>query len=150
MILDNLNNSNKYTALHPLFKKAFHYLKSFDPLKIDEGKHDIEGDKLFALVSKHEDYKLNTILEAHKRYIDIQFLYSGTDIIGWKELEKCMQLQVAFDKTKDVVLYKDKPDFAFKLNAGCFTILYPEDAHSPLMGSENLIKVVLKVELEHK
>jgi YhcH/YjgK/YiaL family protein len=147
MILDNLHNSDNYSSLHPLFKQAFDYLKSFDPDKIKEGKHDIVGDKLFALVSLHDNYEANNKLEAHRSYIDIQYIHHGTDAIGWRELDTCKETLMTFDEAKDVALFTDAPDFKFNLAAGCFTILYPQDAHAPLMGNEKLVRVVLKVKI---
>ena len=40
MILDSLNNTKKIECLHPLFKKAFDYLKSTDFSKVEDGKHE--------------------------------------------------------------------------------------------------------------
>lgn len=147
MVLDNLNNSSKYDQLHPLFKRAFEFLKNFDPQKNPNGKHTIEGDQLFALISDHDDYVPNTKLEAHKRYIDIQYVYKGLDMIGWKETGNCTMPLAGFDTEKDFILYNDQPLFIFKLDANCFTVLWPDDAHAPLMGTAKMIKVVVKVEL---
>ena len=38
MILDSLNNTEKIESLHPLFKKAFDYVKSTDYSKMEDGK----------------------------------------------------------------------------------------------------------------
>ena len=50
MILDSLNNTKKIECLHPLFKKAFDYLKSTDFSKVEDGKHELDGSRLYASV----------------------------------------------------------------------------------------------------
>ena len=47
MILDSLNNTKKIECLHPLFKKAFDYLKSTDFSKVEDGKHELDGSRLY-------------------------------------------------------------------------------------------------------
>lgn len=147
MILDNLTNSEKYSTLHPLFGQAFDYLKNFGSRQIVEGKQEILGSDLFALVSLHDNYDANKKLEAHRRYIDIQYIHKGTDVIGWKELGKCAVPVAEFSEANDVILFTDKPEFKFNLAAGCFTVLYPQDAHAPLMGEDSLVRVVLKIKI---
>ena len=50
MILDSLNNTKKIECLHPLFKKAFDYLKSTDFSKVEDGKHELDGSRLYVSV----------------------------------------------------------------------------------------------------
>ena len=50
MILDSLNNTERIECLHPLFKKAFDYLKSTDFSKVEDGKYELEGSRLYVNV----------------------------------------------------------------------------------------------------
>lgn len=50
MILDSLNNTEKVERLHPLFKKAFDYIKATDFSKLEDGKYELEGSRLFISV----------------------------------------------------------------------------------------------------
>ena len=38
MIIDTLSNSEKYNSIHPLFAKAFEYIKSQNLATIEDGK----------------------------------------------------------------------------------------------------------------
>lgn len=147
MILDHIHNSHLYTPLHPLFEKAFAYLKLNDFKTMPPGKYEIEADDLFALVSTHDSYSSNDRLEAHKKYIDIQYLSEGTDVIGWKHKSSCLEPEGDFDESKDVIFYRDKPEMKLQVTPGNFAIFYPWDTHAPLMGSGSLIKVVIKVKI---
>ena len=51
MILDSLNNTKKIECLHPLFKKAFDYLKSTDFSKVEDGKHELDGSRLYMIIA---------------------------------------------------------------------------------------------------
>ena len=53
MILDSLNNTKKIECLHPLFKKAFDYLKSTDFSKVEDGKHELDGSRLYVSVDQY-------------------------------------------------------------------------------------------------
>lgn len=85
MILDSLNNTKKIECLHPLFKKAFDYLKSTDFSKVEDGKHELDGSRLYvSVVSIFGKEKKDAAIETHKKYIDIQMPLLGVEKIGWK------------------------------------------------------------------
>ena len=67
MILDSLNNTKKIECLHPLFKKAFDYLKSTDFSKVEDGKHELDGSRLYvSVVSIFGKEKKDAAIETHK------------------------------------------------------------------------------------
>ncbi|HAI85169.1 MAG TPA: YhcH/YjgK/YiaL family protein, partial [Chitinophagaceae bacterium] len=75
MIIDTLANANRYEQLHPLFSKAFSYLKNTDFIHLPKGKYTIDGEQLFAIVNEYDTVDAaNEQCEAHKKYIDIQFI----------------------------------------------------------------------------
>ncbi len=147
MVVERLVNCERYSVLHPLFHEAFQYLLEFNAKETPPGRHDINGDKLFAIVSEYNGIFPGTLLEAHRRYIDIHYVYEGEDTVGWKDLQDCNDVGQAFDSEKDVVLFNDTPDLKFGLKEGFFAILYPNDAHAPLMGEGQLRKIVIKIEI---
>jgi biofilm protein TabA len=148
MILSELKNKNRYLNLHPLFEKAFSFLEKENLSQLPEGKLAIDGDDLFAIISK-----LGTSaeeipkLEAHKKYIDIHYIIAGTELFGWKNLSDCKHVEGEFDFEKDYVLYNDQDFTNLLLIKNNFVVVYPEDAHSPVIRSEHLHKVVLKIKL---
>ena len=78
MILESLNNTEKIESLHPLFKKAFDYLKSTDFSKMEDGKHELDGSRLFvSIASISGKEKKDAAIEMHKKYIDIQNAFVG-------------------------------------------------------------------------
>lgn len=145
MILDDIGNAETYFKLHQNFKVGFDFINSFDASNFKEGKNEIIGDDVFALVFKLTNFEPNTKLEAHNNYIDIQFVLKGEEQMGWKNRLACTQPENKFDLEKDVQFYKDQPSHFFFVKQNHFTIFYPNDAHAPLLNKNPLFKIVIKV-----
>lgn len=148
MILDNHKNIDKYSSIHPNFKKAFDFIKNYQSGKLQDGKYEILGDEVFAIVAQIKNYEAITQLEAHRKYIDVQYVVEGEDVIGWKNIQDCDHPVGEFNMEDDYILFSDEPIFKFTLSKGYFAIFYPDDAHGPLMGNSSMKKIVVKVRIE--
>ena len=51
MIIDTLESAGRHTGLHPLFAAAFDFLKRPETRELPVGRHEVMGDRVFALVS---------------------------------------------------------------------------------------------------
>ena len=114
MIFDKIENSAIYENISPLIKKAFEYLKQTDFSGMENGKHIIDGDALFAILQEY-DTKNDTDakLEAHRKYIDVQYIISGEELIGVCPLiaqPPCKE----YDAENDYALYDDTCSFGFE------------------------------------
>lgn len=146
MILDSIGNAERYFALHPHFKSLFEYLRSTDITTLEEGRHDILGDRLYVNVANAELRKAEDApLEAHNRYIDVQVIIEGEEHFGWSERKNCTSPRSEFDAERDIIFYDDASQTIYKVCSGEFTILYPEDAHAPLIGEGRVRKLIFKV-----
>lgn len=88
------------------------------------------------------------VAEAHKNYLDVQYLVKGEEIVGWAPLE-LMTEKVPYDPEADVAFYTGPLDI-FSNHAGNCYIVYPEDAHMPTRHLENpseYTKIVLKLKV---
>lgn len=145
MILDNLKNAARYVPLHPSFALAFKWLReqSFDALPL--GRTDIDGDRLYASVQREPGRgQAAAKFETHRRYIDIQYLVEGSELMGWTYVGKGLK-SLGYDSSKDLEFYADRPALWIPVPAGTFAIFFPEDAHAPMAGTEFMVKVVVKV-----
>lgn len=148
MILDVLENAQRYFALHQRFSEAFDFLLRPELKELPEGKHAIDGDRLFAIVAKEAGRKKeDALLEIHKKYIDIQLILAGTDTMGWRPKTSCLKRVEAYDPETDLQFYGDEPLSWPVVTAGAFAIFFPEDAHMPLISSGMIHKVVVKLAL---
>jgi len=149
MIFDSLNNSTRYIDVHPGFKRGFEFLSNHPLDKLTDGKHPIDGDRIFALGMATKGKGIEkAVFETHRKYIDIQYTVSGADLIGWDEQSLCTPTPDGYDAEKDVEFYTDRPNLWIPVSSGRFAIFFPEDAHAPL-GTDSLVhKVVIKVTLD--
>ena len=151
MILDRLENADHYLAVHPGFAPAFDFLRRTDFEKLTPGKHEVQGDALFVLLNPDPGRgKDKAVLEAHQKYIDIQYTVVGIEEIGWRPLSSCEHIIKPFDAERDIAFYSDAPESWFAVPAGTFAIFNPEDAHAPLAApvGAKLLKAVMKVAVE--
>jgi YhcH/YjgK/YiaL family protein len=151
MILDNLSQCDHYKALSPRFAKAFEYLKKFDG-SAKNGRYDLDGDTVFALVQRYTTKPSEQgQFEAHRKYIDVQFVFAGRETILWAPLESLKDVNMAYDEKQDAALFKLVPTSTpLRLSPGQFTILYPADGHVPCCqwdGASEVTKVVVKVKV---
>ena len=149
MILDRIENASLYTAAHPGFAAAFDYLKTVDMATLADGKHAIDGERVFAIVATSAGRsRAGAKLEAHRKYIDVQYTVTGLDEIGMKPTADCRDVELPFDTERDVTLFTDAPEYWIALKPRTFVVFYPDDAHAPLGGEGDVRKVVVKVAVE--
>src|SRR4051812_16249053 len=96
MILDTLSCAHRYECLHPSFAQAFASLRraNWQQLVAEAAnssrrsvRHEIAGDRIYMSVDCIEGRgREGARLEAHRRYVDIQFTIDGHEEIGWKPL----------------------------------------------------------------
>jgi YhcH/YjgK/YiaL family protein len=154
MILDTLDEADRYDQVHPLFARAFAFLRELrvGELRVGElavGRFEIDGDTLYAMVADGEGRERAAAdLEAHRRFIDIQLVLEGVEEMGWRPLARCSEEKTAYDAESDIVFFGEDPDVWLTVHPGCFAIFFPEDAHAPMVGAGRLHKVVVKVAVD--
>jgi biofilm protein TabA len=149
MIIDSLENAHKYFSLHPHFEKAFAFIADTDLQNTLDGKQEI-ADGLKAIFSnaigKTKEASCAKF-ECHNKNIDIQLCINGIETIGWKPRSKCISNNGDYNEEKDVQLYHDAPDTFFELTNNQFAIFFPEDVHAPMIGVNEIKKLVIKVKI---
>jgi biofilm protein TabA len=149
IIINKLEHAERYFKMHPAFNKAFAFLRRNDLAELPAERYDIDGDRLFCMISKGPGRsRAEAKLEAHRKYIDIQYVIAGTDEMGWKPTADCKVIDTDYDADKDIMFFKDEPYSWTKVPAGSFVIFFPQDAHAPLVSKGQIHKAVLKVAVE--
>lgn len=147
MIIDSLENARRYTSVHPRFKAAFDFLRRPDIDAIALGRVDLDGASLFALVQEYTTKPIQEgKLEAHRKYIDVQFILEGEELMGYAPFGG-QPVSKAFDPEKDIGFYEGAACFTL-LRKGMFAILFPQDAHLPGRQADQpqyVKKIVIKV-----
>ncbi len=151
MIAGDIANWDKEKQLYaPAIQQAMAWLRKQNLMALPVGRQEIDGDKLYALVNEYaSEPKVQRRPEAHRKYVDIQYIVQGTEIIGYSRLKD--EYEVVEDKLaeKDVIFYKNPADESdIILSAGMFGIFFPWDVHRPNCAKGNAApvrKVILKV-----
>ena len=147
MILDQLANSTVYEKLHPAFSSAFYFLRKTDLATISEGRYAIDGERIYAIVQEYDTKPLaDGFLETHTRYIDIQYLITGEELIGYAPLVG-QAVRTPYDTDKDIAFLEGAAD-PIRVQQGQFAVFFPHDAHMPgrTTGEPKRVrKVVIKV-----
>jgi YhcH/YjgK/YiaL family protein len=147
MIFDTLENALRYTGLGSGLPAALKYLLETDLASLPLGRTDLDGKRLYVLVQEFTTKPLEQgKWEAHRRYIDVQYVASGQERMGFANL--CTMQLGEYHPEKDFQALNGTGN-QVDVFAGAFVIFFPEDAHMPGLcvdQPEPVRKVVLKVQ----
>jgi YhcH/YjgK/YiaL family protein len=147
MIIDKLENGTYYYSLGARIQKALQFLRDSNLAELEIGKYHIEDNDIYAMVSEYDSKLMEGVLwEAHKRYIDIQYIIKGSEKIGYTNVEN-LETTVEYNETKDIYFGTASGDFV-TVQEGMFMILAPQDGHMPGICCEKpgrVKKIVIKV-----
>jgi YhcH/YjgK/YiaL family protein len=148
MIIDSLTGLERYFSMNRHFEKVFKFLRSQPLRELAEGRYAIDGDNAYLTVSVRDGKSVGDAkLEVHDSYIDIQMPLEGVETIGWRDRSYCEQLSGQYDETRDIAFFDDPAETFFTLEPMTLAILFPHDAHAPLIGEGRIKKLVAKVKL---
>jgi len=148
MIVDRIENYALYTGLGDRIRAALEYIRTTDFDHADAGRHDLDGDRLFAIINDYETIgRKEGQLEGHRKYIDIQYVVRGTEWIGYAPLSG-QTVAIDYDPEDDCLLFEGEATF-IRFETGMFAIFFPQDLHQPGTGNESIPvrKVVVKVKV---
>lgn len=147
MIYDHIKNIGLYKGLTPALDTALEYIRTLDA-SVELGTYMLENG-VKAIVSESMTKPVNEKgFEAHRRFIDVQLALRGCELIRCKPLEQVKET-IPYNEEKDAARYADEPGLDAIIGNGYFVVVWPDDAHEPLLctsaGPELVKKVVLKV-----
>lgn len=143
MIFDVLENAKLYSSISPNLDRAFSFLLSTDLASLETGRMEIEGESLYVMTQQYiSKPETSGKWEAHKRFIDVQYLVSGSERVGYSAITK-MTLG-DYDPQKDFQALSGNGQY-LQLNAGSFMVFFPQDAHMPGLanGFETPVKKIV-------
>ena len=139
MVVDRLENIEKYASLNPLFAQAIEFLKSHDLNALEVGKTELKGKDLLVNVAQTKPKtKEDAKLETHKDFIDIQIPLSGTE-------KDCMPEDAPYNAEKDITFFTGLAESYIEVKPGMFAIFFPQDGHAPGITPDGVKKVIVKV-----
>jgi len=149
MIADRLENAGIYKCLSQNMAKAIEFLQTADLKNMANGKYAIDGDNVVASISGYNTKTPDQAKwEAHKQYIDIQYIIEGSETMGYSQLADMSETE-AYKVEKDVSFFEGEGNY-IKVQSPMFVIFYPHDVHRPslIIGKSRLVKkIVIKVKV---
>jgi len=151
MIYDTLNHLSLYEHLLPGLSEGLSFLQQASA-DIAPGRHQLSGDN-YANVDLYTTREINPVgYEAHRKYIDIQYLLTGEEEMLVRNIEE-LSCTSPYDADRDVAFFQHaEPTARVKLGQGTFVILFPQDAHEPQHCIDRPIpvkKIVVKIAINN-
>ena len=160
MIFDSIENARLYAGLSENLDEAFAFIGNTDFTNAEKETIEIDGQNAYAMVQPYTTAGTEgRLYEAHRRYIDLQYLASGFETMICRSVEG-LEEEVPYDDENDATLYRlsgtgdaDLPyrgGTEMRMRAGDFLVLFPQDAHVPMIASgepRDVLKIVVKVRL---
>ena len=147
MIYDHIDNIGLY-RFGAAAMKAFEFLKTLTP-DTPEETFELDGRDVYVMVQSYDtEAEPSPILEAHRKYIDIQYCIAGAEYIAVAPLDEST-VKTPYDEEKDVAFYyAQKMMTLCAMTPGRFVLLFPSDEHFAKYAAEapcRIKKAVVKL-----
>ena len=151
MIVDSISNIIKYDDLNIKANEIIEFIKKVEELNLEDGKYEILGEDLFALVQTYETKDASECrFETHKKYIDVQYVRQGKEVMNYK-LKDQLVVTEDLSEQSDVIFYEDTTDYTSVLvEEGSFALFSTQDGHMPGVKynhKETVKKIVFKIKI---
>lgn len=149
MVIGEMGSKDYYLGIHPKMKQAFDFLEKCFTCELESGRHEIDGDDLYALVFRYTPQeKEKPRYETHDHYIDIQCMVAGSEY-HWYRPRCDLPEGTPYHAEKDITFYPFAGEGSrLAVRPGSFTIFFPQDGHLAGMtdGSVDVCtRVVVKI-----
>jgi YhcH/YjgK/YiaL family protein len=149
MIVDRMENWNLY-SFGPAWKRAFDFLGAVGP-QLEDREYPIQGADIYAIVATYETADPERpVLEAHRKYVDIQAVLAGAEILEWAPADS-LEIEIPYSDAKDAAFYSPARRSRARIEAhpGTFVVLFPGDAHRGQFvagrAPQRVKKIVIKI-----
>ena len=146
MIVDSIENASMYLGINDNLDKAIKFITETDFSAMNTpSKYIIDGENVYASINEFQLKDISSAkAEMHNKYGDIHLVVEGEECIGWA---KCDDLLCGeYDEKKDYALLDGEVSL-LKLTPKSFMIVFPQDAHMPLIAGlkdKKVKKVIVK------
>lgn len=156
MFIGNIDNIDKDGGdFHAVIYSVLEYLRNTDFTNIANGSFPMPHMDFIVKVQRYKTRPISELNpEAHEKFIDVQFVFEGEEVLGWCPLSPELKIIQHYDSETDVAFFKKLlPESSMMLSARMYAVLFPLDVHRPC-GSldddepEQVTKVVVKVPVE--
>lgn len=154
MIADSIRNKNQYAGISPRLARALDYVAGLKAEGFAEQTVELDGRQVYAMYQTYvTESGKDRQYEAHRRYIDVQYILEGEEVIRAADLATMARMS-DYDGEKDIQWFLPEAGAdssavsTIHLKAGQFAIFFPQDAHMPKLAGSTpgpVKKIVVKV-----
>jgi len=153
MIIGSINNCEdqiNYIKINYL-KDALGIIKTTDFSKLDDGVFEVYNKDFYYLISTYKTSKSidEKPAEAHRRYIDLQYIIYGEEKVGYAYYQNNKIIEQEYSEKKDIELFKKiENESFFILGKDMYAIFFPVDIHRPGLSNieiRGVRKVIFKI-----
>jgi biofilm protein TabA len=155
MIIGNLQNIKNEIGLYPAGLQAgLKFLLETDLCLLPLGEHEIQGKQIYAKITEYKtEPKEQRRPESHKKYVDIQYICSGEEMIGSAQIAEVGEIDEDCLSERDILFYKSiATETQVILTQGMFAVYFPWDVHRPNCNAgeqtSNIRKILVKIEMD--
>ncbi|MEA5016311.1 MAG: YhcH/YjgK/YiaL family protein [Candidatus Limiplasma sp.] len=143
MIFDTREHLEDYRGISAGLDRAIDFLQSRSWEGLEEGRMELDGQRVYAQVMSVEHRQADLAWESHREYVDVQVSLTGTERIrcwpvhrleGWSEYTG----DIRFSQSRETGI-------PLHMARDCFAVFFPWDAHRPNEGEGKGRKLVIKV-----
>lgn len=146
MIFGNIKDAKRYFCVNKRFERAFEILNGLDASQTE--RITVEDGIFWINIAEFEEIAPGEKpFEAHRDFLDLHFIIEGEEKFGYADIERLTETK-AYDEENDYLLLSGEAD-VLTLKKGDFCVVFPEDAHIPVMGKGDgkLKKAIVKIKM---
>lgn len=126
MILDYTKNIELYAPVLKNLDKALAAIQALPTL--EPGRYEFDGGYFMIQTGTTNPMEPGDY-EAHRKYIDVQMILEGSELVAWKELSETTLVE--YSEEKDFAVCSGPIEEVVNVKEGMFYAVYPHDAHKP-------------------
>lgn len=155
MIYGNINSNECITSYPKAIQKAITYLKETDLVAMEPGRYELDGENMILQVLDVTTSQRSALRpEVHRKYIDVQFLAKGEEMIGVYPDLGDNEVDEELLEARDIIFYKNNEnamETRLAMQVGSYAVFYPHDVHIPAIAKNEpsvIRKIVIKVSVD--
>ena len=152
MIHTTVDHLERYLTIHPRLEMAAKALLAIRERPFLPGRHAVDGEEIYVNAAAYQTRAIEaSVMEAHRKYIDVMLLLEGEERIAQCDLAQLGQITQPYDAAQDALLAEIPAGVSLeRLGPGDVVILFPEDAHAPGLDTDaahRVRKLIAKVRI---
>lgn len=144
-VISYFNNKERW-------ERAFSFCKNNDLSKLEPKRYDIDGNNLYATIVEYISKNEEVVqFEAHRKYIDIQYIISGKEIMNIAPLATMKETITPYNETSDIEFMTVSKVVDYKATPANFFIFFPGDVHRPGLKdgvNSSVRRIVIKLKID--